>query len=117
MIEGGGSKTLSKAKKWLYTHPDASHNLLQMLTNVNVDYLVGQVQAGAQMLQVFESHAEFLGPQLFATFCLPYLKEICKLVKERLADKGIGSVPMVNNVYSSIFVIFSKYELYKLICH
>ena len=108
MIEGGGSKTLSKAKKWLYTHPDASHNLLQMLTNVNVDYLVGQVQAGAQMLQVFESHAEFLGPQLFATFCLPYLKEICKLVKERLADKGIGSVPMVNIVNLSNFVIFSK---------
>ena len=53
-----------------------------------------QVEAGAQMLQVFESHAEFLGPQLFTTFCMPYLKEICKLVKERLADKGIPSVPM-----------------------
>ena len=43
MIEGGGSKTLSKAKKWLYTHPEASHKLLQILTNLNVDYLVGQV--------------------------------------------------------------------------
>lgn len=43
MIEGGGSKTLSKAKKWLYTYPEASHKLLQILTNLNVDYLVGQV--------------------------------------------------------------------------
>jgi uroporphyrinogen-III decarboxylase len=44
MIEGGGSKTLSKAKKWLYTQPEASHKLLQILTNLNVDYLVGQVR-------------------------------------------------------------------------
>ena len=42
MIEGGGSKTLSKAKKWLYTHAEASHKLLQLLTDVNVDYLVGK---------------------------------------------------------------------------
>jgi uroporphyrinogen decarboxylase len=98
MIEGGGSKTLSKAKKWLYTHPEASHKLLQLLTDLNVDYLVGQVQAGAQMLQVFESHAEFLGPQLFAIFCMPYLKEICKLVKEKLTEKGIPTVPMVNSI-------------------
>lgn len=52
MIEGGGSKTLSKAKKWLYTQPEASHKLLQMLTDLNVDYLVNQIEAGAQMVQV-----------------------------------------------------------------
>lgn len=53
MIEGGGSKTLSKAKKWLYQHPEASHKLLKLITDVNVEYLVGQVRAGAQLLQVF----------------------------------------------------------------
>jgi uroporphyrinogen decarboxylase len=45
MIEGGGSKTQSKAKKWLYTHEESSHDLLQLLTDVNIDYLVGQVKA------------------------------------------------------------------------
>ena len=54
MIEGGGSKTLSKAKKWLYQYPEASKKLLQIITDVNVDYLVEQVRAGAQLLQVFE---------------------------------------------------------------
>jgi uroporphyrinogen decarboxylase len=49
MIEGGGSKTMSKSKKWLYAHPEASHKLLQILTKVNVDYLVRQVEAGAQV--------------------------------------------------------------------
>lgn len=49
MIEGGGSTTQAKAKKWLYVYPEASHKLLQHLTDVIVDYLVGQVMAGAQV--------------------------------------------------------------------
>lgn len=53
MIEGGGSKTLSKAKAWLYKYPKDSHRLLQIITNVAVDYLVGQVKAGAQVLFYF----------------------------------------------------------------
>jgi len=48
MIEGGGSPTLSKAKAWLYQHQEASHRLLQIICDVCVDFLVGQVQAGAQ---------------------------------------------------------------------
>merc|ERR1719232_536220 len=60
MIEGGGSKTLSKSKRWLYAYPEASKKLLQLLTDLSVDYLIGQVRAGAQMLQIFESHAEHL---------------------------------------------------------
>ncbi|KAF7659013.1 hypothetical protein LDENG_00004460 [Lucifuga dentata] len=63
MIEGGGSSTHSKAKRWLYRHPEASHMLLKMLTDVIVEYLLGQVAAGAQALQVFESHAGILGPE------------------------------------------------------
>ena len=49
MIEGGGSKTLAKAKSWLYRYPKESHILLQTLTDVIVDYLIGQVKAGAQV--------------------------------------------------------------------
>ena len=52
MIEGGGSNTLSRAKAWLYRHKDASHQLLQAITDVCVEYLEGQVKAGAQALQV-----------------------------------------------------------------
>lgn len=49
MVEGGGSKTLSKAKSWLYKYPQESHALLQKITDVIVDFLVGQVRAGAQV--------------------------------------------------------------------
>lgn len=52
MIEGGGSKTFSKSKKWLYAYPEESRRLLDLLVRVVVDHLVQQVLAGAQLLQV-----------------------------------------------------------------
>lgn len=49
MIEGGGSKTLQKSKTWLFKYPDQSKALLQLITTACIDYLVGQVEAGAQV--------------------------------------------------------------------
>ena len=94
MIEGKGSKTMSNSKKWLYTQESLSHKLLQLITDVNIDYLVGQVKAGAQMLQVFESHAEYLTSELFEKFALPYLIQICKKVKTKLEEDKLKPVPM-----------------------
>lgn len=59
---------MSKAKKWLYKYPEESAKLLQLLTDVIVKYLIEQVKAGAQMLQVFESNAEYLNSELFARY-------------------------------------------------
>jgi uroporphyrinogen decarboxylase len=90
MVEGGGSKSYRAARQWLYRHPDASKALLQRTTDVIVDYLIGQVEAGAQMLQVFDSWAGLHSPETFRTFCLPYLKEIATRVKKAHPD-----VPLV----------------------
>lgn len=49
MVEGGGSKTLQKAKSWLFQYPEESKALLIRIADVCVDYLVGQVKAGAQV--------------------------------------------------------------------
>lgn len=51
-VEGRGSKTWNKAKAMLYAHPDTAHAMLATITDVSVRYLVGQVRAGAQALQV-----------------------------------------------------------------
>ncbi|KAG7160947.1 uroporphyrinogen decarboxylase-like [Homarus americanus] len=95
MIEGKGSKTMSNAKGWLYKYPEASHQLLKIITDATVNYLVGQAKAGAQILQVFESHAEHLGPDLFRNFALPCLKQICDEVKERVSQLGLKNIPMI----------------------
>jgi uroporphyrinogen decarboxylase len=46
--------------------------------------LVGQARAGAQVLQVFESHADALSPELFHKFTLKLLKRIATEVKSKL---------------------------------
>lgn len=49
MVEGGGSKTLQKAKTWLFKYPEESKALIMRVADVCVDFLVGQVKAGAQV--------------------------------------------------------------------
>lgn len=95
MIDGGSHSPLPKARKWLVTYPDASKELLQLLCEKVVDYLVCQVKAGAQILQVFDSCAGELGPDMFAEFALPYLKDIAYRTKEKLLEMQVEPVPMV----------------------
>ena len=76
MVEGGGSKTFSKSKKLLFAEPVAAHELLQKITDSTIDYLKGQVEAGADLIQVFDSWAGILSPQAYETFSMPYLKQI-----------------------------------------
>jgi len=49
MVQGRGAKTFNKAKAWLYAHPKHAHQLLKRITDVCVQFLVGQARAGAQV--------------------------------------------------------------------
>lgn len=82
MIEGSGSKTFSKAKKFLYTEPELSHKLLQKITDSTINYLKAQVIAGADMLQLFDSWAGVLSPEQYSQFALKYIAQICDAVTE-----------------------------------
>ena len=52
------------------------------------------MRAGAQLLQVFESNAEHLGPHQFEVFALPYLTTIQREVRRKTAAEGLAEVPM-----------------------
>jgi len=95
MVEGGGSKTLQKAKTWLFRFPQESKALLARIANVCVDFLVGQVDAGAQLLQVFDSWAGELSPEDFAEFALPPLQHIVTSVRARLTENHLPEVPLI----------------------
>ncbi|HPI10274.1 MAG TPA: uroporphyrinogen decarboxylase [Catalimonadaceae bacterium] len=82
MVEGGGSKTFSKSKKLLFSEPEAAHMLLQKITDSTIDYLKGQVAAGADLVQVFDSWAGILSPQAYEEFSMPYLKQIADAINE-----------------------------------
>lgn len=82
MIEGKGSKTFSDAKKVLYTHPEFAHQLLQMITTSTIHYLKAQIQAGVDIIQIFDSWAGILSPSQYHTFSLPYIGQICDAISE-----------------------------------
>jgi uroporphyrinogen decarboxylase len=81
MVEGGGSKTFSKSKKLLFSEPEIAHVLLQKITDSTIDYLKGQVEAGADLVQVFDSWAGVLSPQAYEIFAIPYLKQIAEAIE------------------------------------
>jgi len=76
MVEGKGSKTFSESRKLLYTNPALAHELLNRISDVTIDYLKGQLEAGADALQLFDSWAGILGRDQYATFGLAYIRKI-----------------------------------------
>ena len=82
MIEGGGSKTFSKAKKMLYINPALSHQLLGMITKTTISYLKAQIECGAEIVQLFDSWAGILSEEQYKEFALPYISTICDSIDE-----------------------------------
>lgn len=82
MVQGKGSKTFDEAKAFCYTQPALAHQLLQMITDTTIAYLKGQVAAGADTLQIFDSWGGLLGPKDFETISLQYIRQIVAALKD-----------------------------------
>ena len=88
MIEGGGSRNYVHTKRLYYSEPEAWKSLLERLARAVAEYLNGQIAAGAQAVQLFDSWAGCLSPADYETFVLPYT---------RAAIQGITpGVPVIN---------------------
>lgn len=76
IIEGGSSREFIKTKAMMYTAPKTFHALMEKLSDVLSNYLVAQIRAGAQAVQVFDSWVGALSPQDYETFVLPYSHKV-----------------------------------------
>jgi uroporphyrinogen decarboxylase len=76
MIEGGTSKHHLHLKGWMFENPATLHQLLQHTTDVVIEYLLAQVAAGAQAVQLFDTWAGLLTQAQYQTFALPYQQQI-----------------------------------------
>ena len=70
-IEGKTAKNFSETKSFFYKQPEAARRLLALLAEATRDYLMAQVRAGAQALQLFDSWVGVLSAEDFETFVLP----------------------------------------------
>lgn len=84
MVQGKGSKTFDEAKAFCYTQPALAHQLLQMITDTTIAYLKGQVKAGADTVQLFDSWGGLLGPKDFEDISLRYIKQIVAALKDEV---------------------------------
>jgi uroporphyrinogen decarboxylase len=83
MVEGRGSKTFSIAKSMMYKEPMLTHKLLQKITDTIIPYLHSKLDAGAQVLQIFDSWAGVLDTHTYNDFCIPYLNQINEALGHR----------------------------------
>lgn len=76
MIEGGPSRDFVKTKTMMYSTPDIWHALMDRLSTVLTDYLIAQIRAGAQAVQVFDSWVGALSPQDYWRYVFPYSQRV-----------------------------------------
>ncbi len=81
LIDSEGKGTLHKTKEWLYNDPESFHLLLQKLTDASIDYLRLQIQAGAQVVQIFDSWANVLSYPQFLACSAHYLGQIVSALR------------------------------------
>lgn len=84
MVQGKGSKTFDEAKAFCYTQPELAHTLLQMITDTTIEYLKGQIRAGADTLQLFDSWGGLLSPADFENLSLRYMRQIVAAIKDEV---------------------------------
>jgi uroporphyrinogen decarboxylase len=88
MIEGGKSSNYAKTKTMMYREEATWHALMERLTTVLIEYLNGQIAAGADVVQLFDSWVGSLSPDDYRQYVLPHVK--------RLIDGIDKSAPVIN---------------------
>lgn len=76
MIEGGGSREFEHTKAMAFTEPALFGRMLERITTLLVEYLAGQVAAGADALQIFESWGAAFAPDDYRQHVLPHLRRL-----------------------------------------
>lgn len=84
MVEGRGSKEFHQLKRMLYTRPDLLHHILAVTADAVTQYLNAQIEAGAEIVMLFDSWGGILSTPAYREFSLQYLRRIVsRLIREK----------------------------------
>jgi len=111
MIEGQGTKTYNICKKMMYTNPELLHNILTKVTDVVKLYMQKQIEAGIDVVQIFDSWAAAIEPDMYNEFSWKYMVQIADYLKAKFPDtpiimfpKGVASFIEQDSVYGNFDV-------------
>jgi len=90
-IEGGHSNNFARTKSLMYAHPDAWHRLCDKFATVVADYLVAQMDAGVDAVQVFDSWVGTLNAGDYREFALPHTQKIFQAIGGRVPSIHFGT--------------------------
>ncbi len=92
LIEGGASRQYQATKTLMYTHPEVWDRMMTMIASVTANYLKMQVEAGADVVQLFDSWVGSLGPDDYRRFVLPYTRSVIDAIGETVPVIHFGTV-------------------------
>ena len=95
-IEGGHSTNFAHTKSLMYGHPKAWHRFCDVLADVVGEYLVAQIEAGVDAVQIFDSWVGALNAADYREFILPHTKKIFDRVRAYHGDAGGEGVPTIH---------------------
>lgn len=93
MVEGGTSRDFVNVKKWAFARPDDFDSLIDLLVRGTVHYLAGQIRAGAEVIQLFDTWAGVLPEEEFRRFVIAPTKRIVESVKSMAPDVPVIGFP------------------------
>ncbi|WP_457940141.1 uroporphyrinogen decarboxylase [Mesorhizobium sp. 10J20-29] len=93
MIAGHGTTDQAPGRLFAYRHPDAMKKLLSTLARQSADYLIRQIEAGADTVQIFDSWSGVLDEPSFKAFCVEPVAEIVRRVKAAHPEVPVIAFP------------------------
>jgi uroporphyrinogen decarboxylase len=93
MIEGRGSKDFAKAKAWAQNDPESFQKLVHIVTEASCQYLAGQIKAGAEVIQLFDSWSGLLEDDQFRRWVIAPTKKICHYLHENFPNVPVIGFP------------------------
>jgi uroporphyrinogen decarboxylase len=93
MVEGGGSRDFRRVKGWAYRDPDGFDALIDLLAEGTIEYLAGQIEAGAELVQLFDTWAGILPEPAFEHWVIEPTRRIVLDLKARFPSCPIIGFP------------------------
>ncbi len=91
LIEGGSSRTYQQTKQMMHQESASWRVLMSKLASATVEYLEGQIAAGAQMVQLFDSWVGCLSPTDYQEFVAPYSKQVLAALSQKVPVIHFGT--------------------------
>ncbi|MBV8453048.1 MAG: uroporphyrinogen decarboxylase [Deltaproteobacteria bacterium] len=92
LIEGGSSRQYQATKTLMYTNPAVWRQMMELLARTSAEYLKLQIEAGANVVQLFDSWVGSLAPDDYRRFVLPYTRSVITAIPAEVPVIHFGTV-------------------------